>query len=177
MAADWTMASGWSWSIVQQVRQTLRVAFIVFEVSCRYKEGEREGEREERVGGREGERKERKGRGRERGRRGRERGRRGGEKRGGGEHCISASCSTHTHTHHTHLQLGAQRGDEGTEALSQALVHLKVASRHGNHQAEHKGERAFDVAAKHRPPTVCNQCQCVESPHLRRVGGEGRGGE
>ena len=34
MAADWTMGSGCSWTILQQVKQIWRVVFMEREVSC-----------------------------------------------------------------------------------------------------------------------------------------------
>lgn len=64
------------------------------------------------------------------------------------------------------LQLRADGGDEGSEALAEALVHVNTRGRHHEQQLQHQAEGRLHVLAEHRPTGVSNQTQGVQGPHL-----------
>ncbi len=83
----------------------------------------------------------------------------------------------HTHTHHSSLsvfrcdvgctlQIGAQAGDEGVQAASQAVVHLRVSGWSWQQQPEHQGEGRLGVGAVQTTGQVDYQRQTVERPGL-----------
>ena len=74
-------------------------------------------------------------------------------------------------TDHVHgaggvLELGAEGGDEGAEALGKALVDLDKGRGRGHEEVEHQGEGVVYVVAEHWAPTVRDQGKGMQGPHL-----------
>lgn len=64
------------------------------------------------------------------------------------------------------LQVGAQTGDEGVQAASQAVVDLGVGGWSRQQQSEHESEGRLSVGKKQTTGQVDHQRQTVERPGL-----------
>ena len=76
------------------------------------------------------------------------------------------------------LELRAQGGDEGVEALAQALVDVHTRGRDGHQKVEDEGEGGLHIVTEHGAAAVGYEGQGVECPYLvvERDQAGGRGG-